>query len=90
MKLSILFISLITLNAFATGGGPEASQRIETRDKMKSQKGLEERRNNASVIIGTGSGTASDGYGTTDKDTRPQGKKHNADYSDTDVKTNDE
>ena len=41
---------------------------------MNSEQEMEKRHNNASVIIGTGHGTSTDGYGTTEKDTRPQGK----------------
>lgn len=91
MKLSLFIIlSLISLQTLATGGGPQAGRELEKRKMMNSQQEMEERHNNASVIIGTGGGTATDGYGTTEKDIRPQGKKRNADYSDTDLNTKDE
>lgn len=90
MKLSLIILSLFSFQALATGGGPEAGREQERRKRMNSQQEMEKRHNNASVIIGTGSGTATDGYGTTDKDIRPQGKKRNADYSDTDLNTKDE
>lgn len=86
---------LFSIAVLATGGGPQASREAEKqmtdrKDTMNSEKRMEERHNNASVIIGTGKGTASDGTGTSDKDIRPQGKGHNKDYSDTDLKSDNE
>lgn len=80
MKLSLIIV--LSLLSFQTFAGQKTT-------KTNSQQEMERRNNNASVIIGTGSGTASDGYGTTTKDTRPQGKR-NADYSDLDLKKKDE
>lgn len=79
-------------SAHATGGGVQTSLESEKRKHMNGQRRLEERDNNASVIMGTGSnpGTASDGHGTTEKDIRPQGTKRNSDYQDLDLKSDDE
>ena len=86
----VLAALLAGAHAFATGGGAQTAPREQDKKQiMNSQKGLEERNNNASVIIGTGRGTPSDGYGTTEKDIRPQGKKVNEDYSDTDLEEKD-
>lgn len=76
---------LFSIAVLATGGGAQSKNTTETKKTMNSQHEMEERHNNASVIMGTGMGTAYDGKGMTEKDARPQGKKVNKDYSDKDL-----
>jgi hypothetical protein len=83
-------LMLFSIAVLATGGGAQSNRPAMEKDTKNSEGRMEERQNNSSVLMGSGSGIDSAGKDTSARDMRPQGKDHNNAYSDTDLSPDDE